>query len=83
MQSELAKNIFKAARKGDKNTISRLLPDATEEELKYEEKVCIVQCCLYFLCDISSNHLSNYKIGCMFNVCALYIYYLNHHYCIV
>ena len=74
MQSERAKNIFKAARKGDTNTISRLLPDATAKELEYEEQVCIVQCCLYFLCNISSNHLSNYKM--VLNVCALYTNYM-------
>ena len=44
MQSERAKNILKAAQDGDTNTISRLLPDATAEELNYEEKVCIVPC---------------------------------------
>ena len=74
MQSERAKNILNAAKQGDKNTISRLLPDATAEELKYEENVCIVQCCLYFLCNISSNHLSNYKM--VLNVCVLYTYYM-------
>ena len=44
MQSERAKNILKAAQDGDTNTISRLLPDATAEELNYEEKVCIFPC---------------------------------------
>ena len=42
MQSERAKNILNAAKQGDKKTITRLLPDATAEELKYEENVCIV-----------------------------------------
>ena len=40
-----AKDIFQAAKQGDKKTMSRLLPDATTEELNYTEKVCIVQFC--------------------------------------
>ena len=44
MQSERAIDILKASSEGDKKTITRLLPDATAEELKYEENVCIVQC---------------------------------------
>ena len=71
MQSQRAKNIFKAAGSGDTNTISRLLPGATAEELKYEEEVCIVPCWLYFFCNISSNHLSNYKWCSMFVLCIL------------
>ena len=69
MQSERAKNIFKAAQDADTNTISRLLPDATAEELHYEQKVCIFPCCSYFLCNVSSNHLFYYKM--VFNLCAL------------
>ena len=43
MQSVLAKNIFYAAREGDTDAIFRLLPNATAEELNYEEKVCIIE----------------------------------------
>ena len=43
MQSVLAKNIFYAAREGDTDAIYHLLPNATAEELNYEEKVCIIE----------------------------------------
>ena len=53
MQSVLAKNIFYAAREGDTDAIFRLLPNATAEELNYEEKVCIFRVdyisCVIFL----------------------------------
>ena len=42
MQSQRAKEIHQAAQTGDKETLSRLLPDATAEDLKYEEKVLFI-----------------------------------------
>ena len=42
-------NIWKAAREGNKETISRLLPQATAEDLQYEEKVIIQYYIFVFL----------------------------------
>ena len=42
MQSQRAKEIHQAAVAGDKETVSRLLLDATAVDLKYEEKVLFV-----------------------------------------
>ena len=40
--------IWEAARDGNKKTISRLLPQATAEDLQYEAKVVIIQYYIYF-----------------------------------
>ena len=42
MQSQRAKEIHEAAVGGDKETLSRLLPDATAKDLNYEETVLFI-----------------------------------------
>ena len=42
MQSQRAKEIHQAAVAGNKETVSRLLPDATAEDLNYEGKVLFI-----------------------------------------
>ena len=42
MQSQRAKEIHQAAVAGNKETLSRLLPDATAVDLCYEEKVWFI-----------------------------------------
>ena len=41
-ESNVAEEIFQAAKEGNINTISRLLPNSTVQDLKYEEEVLIV-----------------------------------------
>ena len=43
IQSERAKQIHQAAVAGDSAALSRLLPDATVDDFKYEEKVILIQ----------------------------------------
>lgn len=49
IQNNLAEKIHKAAIKGDNDALSLLMPDATVDDIYYQDKVCYMVCLLYFL----------------------------------